>query len=130
MPIYLQIIEQVKRAVALGEVAASDQLPTVKQLATDLLINPNTVAKAYRDLEREGVIETFSGKGSFVSATMVETTRVDQLAKFAGEIRSLIRDAKTLGLAPGELIRQFESEVKNGYGREDDVVSDRDSQFD
>lgn len=58
VPIYLQIIEQVKRSVALGVLQDGEQLPTVKQLAMDLTVNPNTVARAYRDLEREGVIET------------------------------------------------------------------------
>ncbi|MGA8532905.1 MAG: GntR family transcriptional regulator, partial [Candidatus Tumulicola sp.] len=66
VPIYLQIIEQIKRSVALGILQAGEQLPTVKQLALDLTINPNTVARAYRDLERDSVIETAPGRGSFV----------------------------------------------------------------
>ena len=66
VPIYLQIIEQVKRSVALGVLQAGEQLPTVKQLAIDLTVNPNTVARAYRELEREDVIETSPGRGSFV----------------------------------------------------------------
>ena len=63
VPIYLQIIEQVKRSVALGILQAGEQLPTVKQLAIDLTVNPNTVARAYRELEREQVIETCPRKG-------------------------------------------------------------------
>src|SRR5579864_368439 len=66
VPLYLQLIEQVKRAVALGALAAGEQLPTVKALALDLTINPNTVARVYRDLEKDGVIETSPGRGSFV----------------------------------------------------------------
>jgi GntR family transcriptional regulator len=66
VPIYLQIVEQVKRSVALGILEAGEQLPTVKQLALDLTINPNTVARAYRELERDSVIETAPGRGSFV----------------------------------------------------------------
>ena len=61
VPIYLQIVEQIKRSVALGVLQAGEQLPTVKQLALDLTVNPNTVARAYRDLERENVIETSPG---------------------------------------------------------------------
>jgi len=68
VPLYLQLIEQVKRAVALGSLAPGEQLPTVKALALSLTINPNTVARAYRDLERDGVIETSPGRGSFVRA--------------------------------------------------------------
>ena len=76
VPIYLQVIEQVKRSVALGVLAAGEQLPTVKQLALDLTINPNTVAKAYRELERDGVIETAAGRGSFVRGNgSIETTK-------------------------------------------------------
>jgi GntR family transcriptional regulator len=68
VPIYLQIVEQVKRSVALGVLAPSEQLPTVKQLAADLVVNPNTVARAYRELERDQVIETMPGRGSFIAA--------------------------------------------------------------
>ena len=68
VPIYLQIIEQIKRSVALGVLRSGEQLPTVKQLAIDLTVNPNTVARAYRELERESVIETATGRGSFVRA--------------------------------------------------------------
>ncbi|HMD01533.1 MAG TPA: GntR family transcriptional regulator, partial [Candidatus Baltobacteraceae bacterium] len=66
VPLYLQLIEQVKRAVALGTLGPREQLPTVKALALDLTINPNTVARAYRELERDEIIETSPGRGSFV----------------------------------------------------------------
>lgn len=66
LPIYLQIVNQVKRAVASGVLVPGDRLPTVRQLAVDLTINPNTVAKAYQELEREGVISTVPGRGTFV----------------------------------------------------------------
>ena len=66
VPLYLQLIEQVKRAVALGTLEPGEQLPTVKALAVDLTVNPNTVARAYRELERDAVIETSPGRGSFV----------------------------------------------------------------
>jgi GntR family transcriptional regulator len=68
VPLYLQLIEQITRAVALGSLAPGEQLPTVKALALDLTINPNTVARVYRELERDGVIETSPGRGSFVRA--------------------------------------------------------------
>src|ERR1700694_1130144 len=70
---YLQLIEQVKRWVARGALAPGEQLPTVKQLALDLTINPNTVARAYHLLERDGVIETSPGRGSFVRSNGVVT---------------------------------------------------------
>ena len=66
VPLYLQLIEQVKRAVLLGALGPGEQLPTVKALALELTINPNTVARVYRELERDGVIETSPGRGSFI----------------------------------------------------------------
>ncbi len=65
--VYLQIIDQVKRDIALGRLAREERLPTVRQLAQQLAINPNTIAKAYRQLEQEGIIVTRSGAGAFVA---------------------------------------------------------------
>jgi GntR family transcriptional regulator len=65
--VYLQIIDQVKRDVALGRLAKEERLPTVRQLAQQLAINPNTIAKAYRQLEQEGIIVTRSGAGAFIA---------------------------------------------------------------
>ena len=99
VPIYLQVIEQIKRSVAVGILQPGEQLPTVKQLALDLTINPNTVAKAYRDLERDGVIETAPGRGSFVRANgMAESTKAaaSDLAREA--LESAVREAKSVGL--------------------------------
>ncbi|MHB8070726.1 MAG: GntR family transcriptional regulator [Candidatus Cryosericum sp.] len=66
IPVYLQIIQQVKAAISMETMHAGDRLPTVRELAGSLAVNPNTVAKAYRDLERDGVVETLSGKGTFI----------------------------------------------------------------
>jgi len=104
VPIYLQLIEQVKRSVALGILQAGEQLPTVKQLALDLTVNPNTVAKAYRDLEREGVIETAPGRGSFVRADGAEESSraaADDVARDA--IERAVREAKSVGLRRSEV---------------------------
>ncbi len=66
VPFYRQIIEQIKFGIARGVLAPSDQLPTVRQLAVDLSVNPNTVVRAYRELEIEGVLETHQGSGTFI----------------------------------------------------------------
>lgn len=66
-PVYLQIIDQVKRDIALGRLATEERLPTVRQLAQQLAINPNTIAKAYRQLEQDGIIVTRAGAGAFVA---------------------------------------------------------------
>lgn len=99
VPIYLQVIEQVKRSVAVGLLQPGEQLPTVKQLALDLTINPNTVAKAYRDLERDGVIETSPGRGSFIRANGVAESAKAAASDVAREaLESAVREAKSMGL--------------------------------
>ena len=78
VPFYRQIIEQVKFAIARGDLKPGNQLPTVRQLAVDLSINPNTVIRAYREMEIEGVLETHQGSGTFVAK---KRPRVDQLER-------------------------------------------------
>ena len=67
VPVYRQIVDQVRGAIAAGSLTPGDQLPTVRQLAVDLEINPNTVVRAYRELEYDGLLETHQGTGTFIS---------------------------------------------------------------
>ncbi len=104
VPIYQQIVEQVKRSTALGVLQAGEQLPTVKQLAVDLTVNPNTVARAYRDLERDGVIETAPGRGSFVrgdGATSSVKAAASDVARRS--LEGPVREAKSMGLSREDL---------------------------
>lgn len=99
VPIYLQLIAVVKRSVALGVLAPGEQLPTVKQLATTLTVNANTVARSYRELERDGVIETSPGRGSFVrgnGSQVVSNKAATDSA--AAAIDGAVREAKSMGL--------------------------------
>ena len=98
VPLYLQLIEQVKRAVALGALTPGEQLPTVKSLAVDLTINPNTVARVYRELERDGVIETAPGRGSFIRTNGVVGAQrmADDVAERS--LAEALREARSLGL--------------------------------
>jgi len=102
VPLYLQLIEQIKRAVALGMLGPGEQLPTVKALALELTVNPNTVARVYRELEHDGVIETSPGRGSFVRAdAAAESGRaVNDIAWAAAQ--AAVREAKSLGLSREE----------------------------
>jgi GntR family transcriptional regulator len=116
VPIYLQIIEQIKRSIALGVLQAGEQLPTVKQLAIDLTVNPNTVARAYRDLERDQVIETAPGRGSFVRAN-----GVTESPKVAAEIAATaldvaLREAKSVGLEAVDVRGIFEAALRRWFG--------------
>lgn len=118
VPIYLQIIEQIKRSIALGVLQAGEQLPTVKQLAIDLTVNPNTVARAYRELEREQVIETAPGRGSFVRSNGV-TEAPKVAAEIAGDALDLaLREARSVGLERGDVRRLFDDALSRWFGEE------------
>ena len=88
MPVYRQLIDQVRSRIASGSLTSGDQLPTVRQLAVDLTINPNTVMRAYRELELGGLIETHQGTGTFIANKKLEKNSAErdrQLAQMAGE---------------------------------------------
>src|ERR1700691_5724539 len=78
VPVYRQIIDQVRGALASGALSAGDQLPTVRQLAVDLAINPNTVVRAYRELELGGLLETHQGTGTFISTQKLHRADVER----------------------------------------------------
>src|ERR1700675_2619985 len=89
MPVYRQLIDQVRSGMASGSLNAGDQLPTVRQLAVDLAINPNTVMRAYRELELGGLLETHQGTGTFIANKKLQKNspeRERQLTQMAGEI--------------------------------------------
>jgi GntR family transcriptional regulator len=116
VPIYLQIIEQVKRSVALGVLQAGEQLPTVKQLAIDLTVNPNTVARAYRELEREEVIETSPGRGSFVRSNGLTDSPKVAADIGADAFDVALREAKSVGLRRDEIRQIFEAALARWFG--------------
>src|SRR5208337_3940394 len=89
VPVYRQLIDQVRAGVASGTLTSGDQLPTVRQLAVDLAINPNTVMRAYRELELGGLLETHQGTGTFISDKKLEkksAERERQLSQMASEV--------------------------------------------
>jgi GntR family transcriptional regulator len=110
VPVYLQLIEQVKHAIDMGALTPGDQLPAIRRVAEDLVINPNTVAKAYRELEHEGVIELRQGTGAFVS----ENGRAGRVArvKIAQPVlQAALERLTAAGLTPEEIRRLFEAEL-------------------
>jgi len=108
-PLYLQIIEQVKHAIATGAVNAGEQLPSVRQMAEDLLINPNTVARAYRDLEQEGIIELKHGSGAFISDSIAPPSK--SMHKAQAVVKSAIDQLTSFDLAEEEIRRLIENEL-------------------
>jgi GntR family transcriptional regulator len=107
VPVYRQLIDQVRGGVALGSLNAGDQLPTVRQLAVDLAINPNTVLRAYRELELGGLLETHQGTGTFVAKKKLErkdAERERQLTLLANEFAAR---AGAVGFAVEELLERL-----------------------
>ncbi len=110
VPIYLQLMEQIKHAVDTGAVRAGEQLPTIRKVAEELAMNPNTVAKAYRELEREGVVAVRHGSGAYI--TEAATCAKSSAIRLTGKIlREAIRKSKILGLSEAEVRRVFENEL-------------------
>ena len=104
IPIYRQIIEQVKLAVSRDDMGTGDQLPTVRQLAVDLSINPNTVVRAYRELEREGVLESQQGSGTFITGKKPEIDPLQRQRKIDQILNDTLARAWTFGITIPEVI--------------------------
>jgi len=115
VPIYVQIEEQVRALVAAGRLRPGDQLPTIRQLAVDLGVNYNTVARAYLELERAGVITTQRGRGTFV-AGVPDKARQAQLRaeKLRAILRAALDEALRLGYNPEEIAAAFQEEMGRG----------------
>lgn len=109
-PIYLQLMEQVKHAITTGALQPGDQLPSIRKVAEDLVINPNTVVKAYRELEHEDVIEMRHGMGAFVRESTGLMQKTKRLNVAVPLVRSLISRLREMGLSEEEIRRLFESE--------------------
>ena len=110
VPIYLQLMEQVKHAIETGALRAGEQLPGIRKLAEELVINPNTIAKVYRELEHGGVIELRQGAGAFV-AERKEAVARPQILRALPQIRNLIARLAALSLSEEEMRRLFEAEL-------------------
>jgi GntR family transcriptional regulator len=103
-PIYLQVVEQIKHLIAVGQLKPVDQLPTVRQLAVELRVNPNTVARAYTQLAEEGVISTQQGRGTYVlEMPPPADQRRLRREKLVTVVDAFLRDVERMGYAPVEL---------------------------
>ncbi len=120
-PIYRQIVDQVRRAVVCGELAVGDQLPSVRALAERLLVNHNTVAKAYVELVRDGVIESRHGRGVFVAKKRSIYTKAERNRRLETVLDAFVSEAVILDFDDDEIRRAIERKLKelNGRGRED-----------
>lgn len=111
VPIYLQLMEQVKHAIETGALRPGEQLPGIRPLAEELVINANTVAKAYRELEHEGVIELRHGAGAFVSANGRPRKATEKLRAGQTVVADAVRRLRERGVTDEEIRRLFEAEL-------------------
>ena len=103
LPIYQQLVQQAREAIARGDLKPREQLPSVRQLSRDLVINPNTVARAYTELEREGLLSNRPGKGVFVAEPKDELTRDARLQRLCVGVDRLLTEAVHLGFSREEV---------------------------
>lgn len=108
VPVYRQIIDQVNGGMAAGTLSAGDQLPTVRQLAVDLAINPNTVIRAYRELEIRGVLETQQGTGTFISQKKVPRDDAERQRRLNQLVGEFVARAGSAGFTVEEVVEALE----------------------
>ena len=111
VPIYLQLMEQVKHGIETGALRPGEQLPGIRPLAEELVIYPNTVAKAYRELEHEGIVEIRHGAGAFVSATARAKQVTEALRAGQPLVAGTVEKLRARGVTDEEIRRLFEAEL-------------------
>jgi GntR family transcriptional regulator len=124
IPIYVQLMQQVMHAVETGALRPGEQLPAIRSLAEDAVINPNTVAKAYRELEHEGVIELRQGLGAFVRAGASLARDAGAIKEAHQAMRVAVAAMRKLGLSEASMRRVFEAELTREQNARE-VVSSR-----
>ena len=121
-PMYLQIMEQIKERIAVGDWAAGQAIPSIRQLAVDIGVSVITVKRAYLELERESLIVTRQGKGSFVSSDAGVGTRIRE-QELAQQLEKAARSAAQLGLTP----KDFERRIRASFERMTEIEKEKES---
>jgi GntR family transcriptional regulator len=111
-PVYQQIIDQVKRDIAIGRLAKDEKLPTVRQLAGQLAINPNTISKAYRQMEQEGIITTRPGAGTFVAGLDSDLSNSVRKKLICEDLERAVVDAFHMQIDEQTLLKWFEEQIR------------------
>ena len=117
VPIYVQLMEQVKHSIETGALRPGEQLPGIRPLAEELVINANTVAKVYRELEHEGIIELRQGAGAFVAAQARARKSTDRLKAGQGIVATAVERLRERGVTNDEIRRLIEAELSGQAGR-------------
>lgn len=111
-PVYQQVVEGIKEAIAKGIFAGGDRMPSVRELASAMTLNHNTVAKAYRELEREQVIEVMRGRGTFIAASRPRPDRDGRVRTMAARMREMLVEAHHLQMSEDDLLDLFCATVR------------------
>ncbi|MFS8513247.1 MAG: GntR family transcriptional regulator [Planifilum fulgidum] len=134
VPIYQQLVDGVKKAVARGILAPGDKLPSVRELAGRIAINPNTIAKAYQEMEREGIIETLRGRGSFIAEVQARSIdREEKKRRMREMLEKVLVEAYYMQMEEEEVLAMVEEIIREWYRerrRSDEPVGDRDARAD
>lgn len=115
-PIYRQIADQISQAVAGGILRPGDRLPSVRDLAVSLTVNPNTVVRAYQELERDGLLETARGKGVFVSSRAAQAAPDERVQRIVPILDRLVAEAYLLGIGEKELLQLLRDKLRERGG--------------
>ena len=127
LPIYQQLTQQIREAIARGELQPGDRLPSVRQLAQDLVVNPNTIARTYSELEREGLVVTRHGLGVFVVQPGTDLTKPARDRRLAELLDRWLTEAVHLGYSADEVIRLVAQRVKQFQWNADGKGKDREA---
>ena len=119
VPIYRQIVNQIKQLVASGRLGIGSELPPIRKLALSIVVNPNTVAKAYKELEHQGVIFTKQGAGCFVSAKESPLSEDERLRIMSEYVQQLLTQAHQLKFSYADIIKELDNQIKINNKRGD-----------
>src|SRR5205085_1698308 len=115
VPLYVQVVQQIKHAIEVGALQPGEQLPTVRQLSGDLTIAPNTIVKAYNELQAMNLIESRAGVGTIVTANLNGSLRKERAEALFERLRAVVRDAASLGIEADELAARLQEEIDKSY---------------
>ncbi|QBD77374.1 GntR family transcriptional regulator [Ktedonosporobacter rubrisoli] len=115
VPIYVQLVEQIQHALEVGTLSPGETLPSVRELASELSIAPNTIVKAYNELQRLGFTESRAGKGTVVLGTVAERMRIQQQEALLERVHQMVHDGSRLGLSADALRVHFEHAIMQFY---------------
>ena len=121
VPVYLQLMQQIRHGVETGALRAGERLPTIRSLAEELVVNPNTVVRAYRELQHEGIVELRQGSGAYIGRSVVQRGQI--MTKAGKLIGSAIERLTALGLSEEEIRRIVENELAVARKKSDTEVA-------